>query len=225
MGGFAPTPVWSSPLSSGSTSANWLGLSSLNGLPDDQDLSGLNRGLSSLEDYSGRLVRLSDDSSSGLSATRTSLGALLSVEQGSLLTRFQLPDGLFSHAGGPLEISLHQANGQPLPGWIRFDGRSGLIQVESRQLAELQRLQLRLVARDAAGHRVEIPVRLQVSEDGAATLQASPAEAPASESQATSQAALDSHLQASGQSGVLARGQALLQALFGTAPGDDKNAA
>ena len=227
MGGFAPPPVWSSPLSSGSASAsaNWLGLGSLNGLPDDQDLSGLNRGLSSLEDYSGRLVRLSDDSSSGLSATRTSLGALLSVEQGSLLTRFQLPDGLFSHAGGPLEISLHQANGQPLPGWIRFDGRSGLIQVESRQLAELQRLQLRLVARDAAGHRVEIPVRLQVSEDGAATLQASPAEAPASESQATSQAALDSHLQASGQSGVLARGQALLQALFGTAPGDDKNAA
>ncbi|QHF44351.1 hypothetical protein PspS35_11410 [Pseudomonas sp. S35] len=168
----------------------WLGLGTLNGL-QDHDLAGLER------------ARLAP-----------TLDALRPVERGALLTRFQLPDSVAGHTAA----TLRQADGKPLPAWIRFDSRSGQIQVESRHLAELQRLKLRLETRDSQGNRVQVPVELQVHDDGNVSVETAPTPAP----EAQAQAALSEHLHASGQSGLFARSQALLRALFG---GDDKNAA
>lgn len=161
------------------TLPTWLGLGSVDGLRD-HDPAGLET-----------------------ISVPTANHALVPVERGSLLTRFQLPDS-------PAGATLRQADGKPLPAWIRFDSHTGRIHVESRHLAELQRLKLHLETRDSRGMPVQIPVELHVPDNAGV------------ETDTAVQATLEAQLQASGQSGLLARGQALLRALLG---GDDKNAA
>lgn len=198
----------------------WVGLGSLNGLNpgsgfDAYDSLSGNRTNSALGNTSP-LVRPAEVGSPTLSTNRSTVGAMLALETGASFTRFQLPEGLFSARDAKLQVSLRLANGLGLPGWIRFDSRTGQVQLDNRQLANLERLKLVLVARDAEGQEVRIPVDLAIQRDGSASLQTSPPEAPATDAQA----GLSSHLQASGQSGLLARGQALLKALLG-----DQNAA
>ncbi|NER65276.1 hypothetical protein G3436_17140, partial [Pseudomonas sp. MAFF212427] len=97
---------------------------------------------------------------------------------------------------------LRLANGLPLPAWVRFDARQGQVQVEARHLTRFGQLQLQLLARDANGHEVRVPLRLQAASDTRA------------DSRSTS-GGLSEQLSATGNSGLLARSQALLASLMG----------
>ncbi|WP_229800234.1 Ig-like domain-containing protein, partial [Vogesella alkaliphila] len=109
---------------------------------------------------------------------------------------FSLPPGTFSlkHGDGVVMVA-RQANGQPLPSWMRFDpasGRfSGLMPAGNRQPVEVV-----VTVRDSQGNQAATRLRLEV---GRATLEPATAEA-------TDQGAVAGD----GQSAALQDGQAIL---------------
>ena len=133
-------------------------------------------------------------------ATQTELNLTPAAETLDGWALVNLPRGLFVSRDGRLVLSLRLANGLPLPAWVRFDARQGQVQVEARHLTRLGQLQLHLLARDANGHEVRVPLRLQAPTDARAD---------------SGNGGLSEQLSATGNSGLLARSQALLASLMG----------
>ncbi len=72
----------------------------------------------------------------------------------------QLPAGLLAGRDGRAQVGLRLASGLDLPGWIRFDPRSGELRVDNRQLARFGQLDLMLRGLDAQGQQASIKVQL-----------------------------------------------------------------
>nr|WP_314706606.1 DUF4347 domain-containing protein [uncultured Comamonas sp.] len=75
---------------------------------------------------------------------------------------WQVPPTLFGHSDplASIQLSMTQADGQPLPAWLKFDARTGKL---TGTMPEGFRgeLVLRLTARDSQGHAVHTPIKLK----------------------------------------------------------------
>jgi hypothetical protein len=78
-------------------------------------------------------------------------------------TKFAIPSDAFAHSDPTevLQLSAMQANGQPLPGWIRFDASSGTFQVDA-PAGYAGELRLMIRARDSKGNEVSSIFRFNV---------------------------------------------------------------
>jgi hypothetical protein len=78
-------------------------------------------------------------------------------------SKFAIPSDAFAHSDPTevLQLSAMQANGQPLPGWIRFDASSGTFQVDA-PAGYAGELRLMIRARDSKGNEVSSIFRFNV---------------------------------------------------------------
>ena len=76
---------------------------------------------------------------------------------------FAIPSDAFAHSDPTevLQLSAMQANGLPLPGWIRFDASSGTFQVDA-PAGYVGELRLMIRARDSKGNEVSSIFRFNV---------------------------------------------------------------
>ncbi|WP_315122622.1 Ig-like domain-containing protein [Comamonas antarctica] len=92
----------------------------------------------------------------------------LSIGEGGQLA-WKVPANVFGHTNplAVVSLSMTLADGRPLPQWVRFDARTGTLQV---QLPEGWRgdLVLQLTARDNQGNEVKTTVRLKPGAQAAA---------------------------------------------------------
>ncbi|MCA6971813.1 beta-propeller fold lactonase family protein [Pectobacterium carotovorum] len=104
----------------------------------------------------------------------TSLESAFSSVQGALqpdasgTLAFSLPQRMFSVREGNATLTLQLANGRPLPAWVQFDARSGVVRITDASAVQVNQIQLALKAQAADGTSRIVPITLQTGQgDGA----------------------------------------------------------
>lgn len=104
----------------------------------------------------------------------TSLESAFSSVQGTLqpdasgALAFSLPQRMFSVREGNATLTLQLANGRPLPAWVQFDARSGVVRITDANAVQVNQIQLALKAQAADGTSRIVPITLQTGQgDGA----------------------------------------------------------
>ncbi|MBL0867164.1 beta-propeller fold lactonase family protein [Pectobacterium carotovorum] len=104
----------------------------------------------------------------------TSLESAFSSVQGALqpdasgALAFSLPQRMFSVREGNATLTLQLANGRPLPAWVQFDARSGVVRITDASAVQVNQIQLALKAQAADGTSRIVPITLQTGQgDGA----------------------------------------------------------
>ncbi|QQG27884.1 beta-propeller fold lactonase family protein [Pectobacterium carotovorum] len=104
----------------------------------------------------------------------TSLESAFSSVQGTLqpdasgALAFSLPQRMFSVREGNATLTLQLANGRPLPAWVQFDARSGVVRITDASAVQVNQIQLALKAQAADGTSRIVPITLQTGQgDGA----------------------------------------------------------
>lgn len=104
----------------------------------------------------------------------TSLESAFSSVQGALqpdasgALAFSLPQRMFSVREGNATLTLQLANGRPLPAWVQFDARSGVVRITDASAVQVNQIQLALKAQAADGTSRIVPITLQTGQ-GAGT--------------------------------------------------------
>ncbi|GFM50235.1 hypothetical protein PSCICE_15020 [Pseudomonas cichorii] len=129
-------------------------------LPDATGLESSQRSVS--EQLLGSSNILSDTLAASESARPGETWQMQVAANGSPSSEVQLPASLL--ASTRISPQLRMDNGLPLPGWVRFDPRSGKLVVDNRQLAAAQRLNLVLITRDRSGQEQRTPVQIESAE-------------------------------------------------------------
>lgn len=93
-------------------------------------------------------------------------GALQPDASGALA--FSLPQRMFSVREGNATLTLQLANGRPLPAWVQFDARSGVVRITDASAVKVNQIQLALKAQAADGTSRIVPITLQTGQ-GAGT--------------------------------------------------------
>ncbi|WP_370294060.1 beta-propeller fold lactonase family protein [Pectobacterium aroidearum] len=93
-------------------------------------------------------------------------GALQPDASGALA--FSLPQRMFSVREGNATLTLQLANGRPLPAWVQFDARSGVVRITDASAVQVNQIQLALKAQAADGTSRIVPITLQTGQ-GAGT--------------------------------------------------------
>ncbi|MFP9231201.1 beta-propeller fold lactonase family protein [Pectobacterium cacticida] len=99
----------------------------------------------------------------------TSIESSLSSLQGALLPdgtgalTFTLPHHLFTTRDGHVALTLQLANGNPLPSWIHFDSRHGVVRIVDAGALQVNQIQLSLKAQAADGSSRILPITLRVA--------------------------------------------------------------
>ncbi|MFJ5434720.1 beta-propeller fold lactonase family protein [Pectobacterium sp. CHL-2024] len=104
----------------------------------------------------------------------TSLESAFSSVQGALqpdasgALAFSLPQRMFSVREGNATLTLQLANGRPLPTWVQFDARNGVVRITDASAVQVNQIQLALKAQAADGTSRIVPITLQTGQgDGA----------------------------------------------------------
>ncbi|MGI8488274.1 beta-propeller fold lactonase family protein [Pectobacterium sp. S5] len=104
----------------------------------------------------------------------TSLESAFSSVQGALqpdasgALAFSLPQRMFSVREGNATLTLQLANGRPLPAWVQFDSRNGVVRITDASAVQVNQIQLALKAQAADGTSRIVPITLQTGQgDGA----------------------------------------------------------
>ncbi|MCU1789534.1 hypothetical protein CUU54_11815 [Pectobacterium polaris] len=93
-------------------------------------------------------------------------GALQPDASGALA--FSLPQRMFSVREGNATLTLQLANGRPLPAWVQFDARNGVVRITDASAVQVNQIQLALKAQAADGTSRIVPITLQTGRgDGA----------------------------------------------------------
>ncbi|WP_436971763.1 putative Ig domain-containing protein [Pectobacterium brasiliense] len=93
-------------------------------------------------------------------------GALQPDASGALA--FSLPQRMFSVREGNATLTLQLANGRPLPAWVQFDARNGVVRITDASAVQVNQIQLALKAQAADGTSRIVPITLQTGQgDGA----------------------------------------------------------
>ncbi|MBN3063413.1 beta-propeller fold lactonase family protein [Pectobacterium aquaticum] len=93
-------------------------------------------------------------------------GALQPDASGALA--FSLPQRMFSVREGNATLTLQLANGRPLPAWVQFDARNGVVRITDTSAVQVNQIQLALKAQAADGTSRIVPITLQTGQgDGA----------------------------------------------------------
>ncbi|AFR02113.1 hypothetical protein PEC301653_05230 [Pectobacterium carotovorum subsp. carotovorum] len=93
-------------------------------------------------------------------------GALQPDASGALA--FSLPQRMFSVREGNATLTLQLANGRPLPAWVHFDARNGVVRITDASAVQVNQIQLALKAQAADGTSRIVPITLQTGQgDGA----------------------------------------------------------
>ncbi|MEQ9771404.1 beta-propeller fold lactonase family protein [Pectobacterium jejuense] len=93
-------------------------------------------------------------------------GALQPDASGALA--FSLPQRMFSVREGNATLTLQLANGRPLPAWVQFDARNGVVRITDASAMQVNQIQLALKAQAADGTSRIVPITLQTGQgDGA----------------------------------------------------------
>ncbi|UDQ76664.1 beta-propeller fold lactonase family protein [Pectobacterium brasiliense] len=93
-------------------------------------------------------------------------GALQPDASGALA--FSLPQRMFSVREGNATLTLQLANGRPLPSWVQFDARNGVVRITDASAVQVNQIQLALKAQAADGTSRIVPITLQTGQgDGA----------------------------------------------------------
>ncbi|MCA6939718.1 beta-propeller fold lactonase family protein [Pectobacterium polaris] len=93
-------------------------------------------------------------------------GALQPDSSGALA--FSLPQRMFSVREGNVTLTLQLANGRPLPAWVQFDARNGVVRITDASAVQVNQIQLALKAQVADGTSRIVPITLQTGQgDGA----------------------------------------------------------
>ncbi|KHS85635.1 beta-propeller fold lactonase family protein [Pectobacterium carotovorum] len=104
----------------------------------------------------------------------TSLESAFSSVQGALqpdasgALAFSLPQRMFSVREGNATLTMQLANGRPLPAWVQFDARNGVVRITDASAVQVNQIQLALKAQAADGTSRIVPITLQTGQgDGA----------------------------------------------------------
>ncbi len=120
---------------------------------------------SSLTQGGGSSFQVVVASSSGLGGEGLVLNRGISDQVVSSTGRAEIsvPSDAFAHTNpnASVHLSAQQANGQPLPNWVAFDGRSGKFIVNPPPGVRGE-LSIKLVARDSEGHEVASVFKIRV---------------------------------------------------------------
>ncbi|MEI7237632.1 beta-propeller fold lactonase family protein [Pectobacterium brasiliense] len=93
-------------------------------------------------------------------------GALQPDASGALA--FSLPQRMFSVREGNATLTLQLANGRPLPAWVQFDARNGVVRITDASAVQVNQIQLALKAQATDGSSRIVPITLQTGQgDGA----------------------------------------------------------
>ncbi|MEQ9849129.1 beta-propeller fold lactonase family protein [Pectobacterium brasiliense] len=93
-------------------------------------------------------------------------GALQPDASGALA--FSLPQRMFSVREGNATLTLQLANGRPLPAWVQFDARNGVVRITDASAVQVNQIQLALKAQAVDGTSRIVPITLQTGQgDGA----------------------------------------------------------
>ncbi|WCG82454.1 beta-propeller fold lactonase family protein [Pectobacterium sp. A5351] len=95
-------------------------------------------------------------------------GALLPDASGELA--FSLPQRMFSVREGNAMLTLQLANGRPLPAWVQFDARSGVVRITDASAVQVNQIQLALKAQAADGTSRIVPITLQTGQGAGAEM-------------------------------------------------------
>jgi hypothetical protein len=87
------------------------------------------------------------------------------VDSGSNIIEITIPRGIFAHTRDDVTVSLtaSQADGSALPSWLRFDPVKGVF-LGTAPEGMKGVIEIRLVARDSLGNRVETTFRIRVGD-------------------------------------------------------------
>jgi hypothetical protein len=85
------------------------------------------------------------------------------VVQSASRVEISIPPDAFAHTNpnASVQLSAQQANGQPLPNWMAFDGRSGKFIVDAPPGVRGE-VSIKVVARDSEGHEVVSVFKVRV---------------------------------------------------------------
>uniref|UniRef100_UPI0038FBEE12 putative Ig domain-containing protein n=1 Tax=Pectobacterium sp. B2J-2 TaxID=3385372 RepID=UPI0038FBEE12 len=97
-------------------------------------------------------------------------GALQPDASGALT--FSLPQRMFSVREGNATLTLQLANGRPLPAWVQFDTRSGVVRITDASAVQVNQIQLALKAQTADGTSRIVPITLQTGQGASAEMEA-----------------------------------------------------
>ncbi|MEQ9994967.1 beta-propeller fold lactonase family protein [Pectobacterium versatile] len=106
----------------------------------------------------------------------TSLESAFSSVQGALqpdasgALAFSLPQRMFSVREGNATLTLQLANGRPLPAWVQFDARSGVVRITDASAVQVNQIQLALKAQAADGTSRIVPITLQTGQGNGAEM-------------------------------------------------------
>ncbi|MDG0800029.1 beta-propeller fold lactonase family protein [Pectobacterium polaris] len=106
----------------------------------------------------------------------TSLESAFSSVQGALqpdasgALAFSLPQRMFSVREGNATLTLQLANGRPLPAWVQFDARNGVVRITDASAVQINQIQLALKAQAADGTSRIVPITLQTGQGGGAEM-------------------------------------------------------
>ncbi|WP_233990940.1 beta-propeller fold lactonase family protein [Pectobacterium brasiliense] len=93
-------------------------------------------------------------------------GALQPDASGALA--FSLPQRMFSVREGNATLTLQLANGRPLPAWVQFDARNGVVRITDASAVQVNQIQLALKAQATDGTSRIVSITLQTGQgDGA----------------------------------------------------------
>lgn len=95
-------------------------------------------------------------------------GALQPDASGALA--FSLPQRMFSVREGNATLTLQLANGRPLPTWVQFDARSGVVRITDASAVQVNQIQLALKAQAADGTSRIVPITLQTGQGSGAEM-------------------------------------------------------
>ncbi|MEI7341483.1 beta-propeller fold lactonase family protein [Pectobacterium brasiliense] len=104
----------------------------------------------------------------------TSLESAFSSVQGALqpdasgALAFSLPQRMFSVREGNATLTLQLANGRPLPAWVQFDARNGVVRITDASAVQVNQIQLALKAQAADGTSRIVPITLQTGQGNGA---------------------------------------------------------
>lgn len=100
----------------------------------------------------------------------TALESAFSSVQGALqpdasgVLAFSLPQRMFSVREGNATLTLQLANGRPLPAWVQFDARNGVVRITDASAVQVNQIQLALKAQAADGTSRIVPITLQTGQ-------------------------------------------------------------
>ncbi|MCA5919940.1 beta-propeller fold lactonase family protein [Pectobacterium brasiliense] len=104
----------------------------------------------------------------------TALESAFSSVQGALqpdasgVLAFSLPQRMFSVREGNATLTLQLANGRPLPAWVQFDARNGVVRITDASAVQVNQIQLALKAQAADGTSRIVPITLQTGQGNGA---------------------------------------------------------